>query len=292
MDKKRLKRIYFLPNVITAFGLSCGLFIIFKINMTDVGHVNYQILIATAALFLLACFADLIDGALARVLKAESEFGGIFDSMADAITFGVAPSVIILKTLSIPPEAKFSFLPTIAAIIYSLSGVLRLVRFNLSALEAKTNFELALANKKNFTGLPIPGAAAAAVSMNLFLFSDELASVVELSSFTKTCILSIVLIILGYCMISRWKFPSIKNLHIRVASFQMVILTVFFAVLLFYGVLHAFSLVFFILSWGYILLAWVLSMIRIIAGRKSKTLEDFEPEPDDLEEIDHDDSQD
>lgn len=286
MPMKTHKKIYLLPNVITAFGLSCGLFVIFKINMSPVGSLTPQELTASAGILLLAAFADLIDGAVARAIKAESEFGGIFDSLADAISFGVAPSVIILKSLSILPGTRLSVFATMAAIIFSLCGVLRLVRFNVSALEAKGNEELTLANKKNFTGLPIPAAAAAAVSMNLLLFSEELNSVLDISSSAKTWILSIVLILLGQCMISRWKFPSVKNLHIRVSSFRTVLFTAVVAVLLFYGILHLFPVTFFILSWGYIFTAWILSIIRLIAGKKSKTLEDFEPESDDENIVD------
>lgn len=282
MNKQKLKKIYLLPNVITAFGLSCGLFVIFKMNMTPVGEVDFYALTATTGLLLLAAFADLIDGAIARAIKAESEFGGVFDSLADAISFGVAPSVIILKSLSISPGTKLSFLLTTAATVFSLCGVLRLVRFNVNAMEAKGNEELTLANKKNFTGLPIPAAAAAAVSMNLFLVSDEIRGL--LSSTFHAWLLAIVLFLLGYFMISRWKFPSIKNLEIRVKSFFTVFLTVVGAVLIFYGILHYFSLVFVALSWGYIFIAWILSIIRLIAGKKSKTLEDFEPDGDDLEE--------
>lgn len=284
MDTQKLKKIYILPNVITAFGLSCGLFVIFKMNMIEPGKVTLQALTATTGILLLAAFADLLDGAVARVMKAESEFGGVFDSLADAISFGVAPSVIILKSLSVEPSTKYSLLVTMAAMIFSLCGVLRLVRFNVSALEAKGNEELIIANKKNFTGLPIPASAAAAVSMNLFLYSEELQSLVQLSETARIWILSITLILLGYCMISRWKFPSVKNLEIRVSSFTKVILLVAAAVFILVGVLHFFAIVFVVLSWSYVLIAWTLSIIRLIAGKKSKTLEDFEPEPDDIEE--------
>ena len=82
-------------------------------------------------------------------------------------------------------------------------------------------------------------------------------------------------------MISRWKFPSMKTLQIRVASFQLVFITVIGAVVIFFGLLHHFPLIFFVAAWGYLLVAWILSLIRIISGKKSKTLEDFEPEPDD-----------
>lgn len=284
MNDKKLKKIYFLPNVVTAFGLSCGLFVIFKMNMTRVGELTLEALTASVGILLLAALADLIDGALARVIKAESAFGGIFDSLADAISFGVAPSVIILKSLSVIPGTTFSFVLTGAAMIYSVCGVLRLVRFNVKSLEAKGNEELEIANKKNFTGLPIPAAAAAAISMNLFLFSDQIQGLLGFTDSTRIWILSFVLILLGYCMVSRWKFPSVKNLEIRVSSFTTVFLTVGVAVLMFYGLIYHFPLTFMILSWSYVIIAWTLSIIRLIAGKKSKTLEDFEPDPDDLEE--------
>lgn len=284
MDEKKLKKIALLPNVVTAFGLSCGLFVIFKMNMIGIGEVNTQILTAVTGILLLAAFADLLDGAIARAIKAESDFGGVFDSLADAISFGVAPSVIILKSLSVLPGTKLSFLATIAAIIFSLCGVLRLVRFNVTALEARGNTDLVKLQKKHFTGLPIPAAAASAVSLNLFIFSENFQSVSNLSIEAETWILSLALILLGYCMISRWKFPSVKTLEIRVASFRVVFLTVLAAVLIFYGILHYFSLMFMVLSWSYIVIAWTLAFIRLLAGRKSKTLEEFEPESDDLEE--------
>ncbi len=290
MNEKKLKKIALLPNVVTAFGLSCGLFVIFKMNMTGVGEVNPQVLTAVTGILLLAAFADLLDGAIARAIKAESDFGGIFDSLADAISFGVAPSVVILKSLSVVPGTKLSFLVTTAAIIFSLCGVLRLARFNVNALAAKGDADLAKAQKKHFTGLPIPAAAASAVSLNLFLFSEDFQSMARLSPVAETWILSLALILLGYCMISRWKFPSVKTLEIRVASFQTVFLTALAAVLIFYGILHYFALVFMVISWSYVLIAWTLAVIRMLAGRKSKTLEEFEPEPDDLEEETHESS--
>lgn len=281
-----MKRVHLLPNVITAFGLSCGLFVIFKMSMIEVGGASYQVLNAAAGILLLAALADLLDGAVARAMKAESEFGGLFDSLADAISFGVAPSVIVLKSLSIPPGTEPSFLLTTAATIYSVCGVLRLVRFNITSSHAKGDQDLIDANKKNFTGLPIPAAAAAVVSGNLFLVSEEFRSFIILSEEARVWLMIGGLIVVGYFMISRWKFPSMKTLHIRVASFQLVFLTVVSAVVIFYGLLHHFAIVFFCSAWGYLVIAWILSLIRIISGKKSKRLEDFEPESDDEIESD------
>ena len=95
-----MRKIYLIPNIITAFGLACGLFVIFKINMVEPGSGIYTVLNTSALLLLVAAFADLLDGAVARAFHAESEFGVMFDSLADAISFGVAPSVLLLKSLS------------------------------------------------------------------------------------------------------------------------------------------------------------------------------------------------
>ncbi|HEY4831487.1 MAG TPA: phosphatidylcholine/phosphatidylserine synthase [Waddliaceae bacterium] len=280
---KTMKKIHLLPNVVTAFALSCGLFVIFKINMISPGEATIQALTSTAGILLLAVFADLLDGTIARAIKAESDFGGLFDSMADSITFGVAPAVIVLKTFSVLPGTLLSFFLTMAAMVYSVCGVLRLVRFSLASQVAKGDLEQIAANKKNFTGLPIPAAAGAAVSTNLLLMSDEFKTYVSLSEETAPWILFFVMSMLGYLMISRWKFPSLKSLQLRVASFQLVFLTVLSAVIIFYGILHHFAVIFFFGSWFYIIVALILSLIRMVRGRKSKTLEDFEPEPDDLE---------
>ena len=278
-----MKRVHLLPNVVTAFGLSCGLFVIFKLNMTPLGGATAEVLTQTAGILLLAVIADLLDGGIARAINAESEFGGFFDSMADAITFGVAPSVIVLKSFSVVPGTELSFFLTTAAMVFSLCGVLRLVRFSVSAQNAKENRDLLSAHKKNFVGLPIPGAAAAAVAFNLFLVSSTFNHYFSISEEMRASFLVFVMIFLGYLMVCRWKFPSFKTLHLKVFSFQQVFLIVLVAAIIFYGVMHHFPIVFFIFSWGYIAVAVVLSFIRLISGKRAKSLEDFDPAPDDIE---------
>jgi CDP-diacylglycerol--serine O-phosphatidyltransferase len=277
------KQVYLIPNAITTFALACGLFVIFKVNMVEPGSGNYQVLYASLLLILVAAFADLLDGAIARIIHAESEFGLMFDSLADAISFGVAPSVLLLKGLSLEQGTGLSFFAVSGAMLYSICGVLRLVRFNVRAVQAKGNAEELAAQKKNFTGLPIPAAAIAAVSANLFFASPFAVEWFKLSEQTTALILTSVMIVLGFFMVSRWKFPSLKVLHFRVPSFQLVLMTVILAIFILYGILHFFPVMLFVLSWGYIVLAWILSTIRLIAGKKSKTLEDFEPDDEDNE---------
>lgn len=280
------KRATFFPNIVTAFGLACGLFVIFKVNMLGRGADDYEIVQMSAFLILVAAFADFVDGALARAIHAESEFGFVFDSLSDAISFGVAPSVLMLRTLQMEPGSFLSFFSATGAMVFSLCGVLRLVRFSVKAKEAKGDVALEEAQKKHFTGLPIPASAIAAISANLLLLSPLFREWIDLSKHDRAIVLSCVMILLGYLMICRLKFPSLKMLHFRIPSFHLVFLMVVTTVFIIYGILYFFAIILALISWVYILVALILSFIRLIAGKKSKTLEEFEPEPDDLDQDD------
>lgn len=263
-----MKRIHLLPNVLTAFGLTCGLFVIFKLNMTDVGRADEQVLMTSALILLVAGIFDLLDGFVARAMNATSEFGGLFDSLADAVTFGVAPSVIVLKGLSVEPKTFASFALTTSALVFSVSGVMRLVRYSVSAHEGDQDEKL-----KNFTGLPIPAAASCIVSLILLLSSTGM------SQGSKLAIMCCAMISLGYLMISRLRFPSVKKMNWRVGSFHVVFAVVFVAAVLLYGMIYHFPLVFAFSAWAYVVVSLALSAIRWITGRRLKTLEDFDPAP-------------
>ncbi len=270
-----MRKVYFLPNLITAFGLACGLFVIFKASLLQPGD-SYQELIHTSAILLLiAACADAMDGAVARFMGAESEFGGHFDSLADAVTFGVAPAVLFLKTVAFPANSYLGLLCMAAAMLYSLCGVFRLVRFNVKAFQVKASSEVERKeHKKNFTGLPIPAAALAGVAGNLFwmqkatFFSHEMQSIGQL----------LVMLLLGYLMVSRWKFPSIKTLHFTVPSLYLLLSTMLIALFVLYGVIYYFVWALVVLTWGYIFVALILAITRLTAGRKNRMLEDFEPD--------------
>lgn len=276
-----MRKVFLIPNAVTAFGLTCGLFVIFKMSIADPTLNLFALLQASAILLLVAAAADLADGAIARMINAESDFGAQFDSLADVANFGIAPSLLVLKSLTgngHVPSRIFTFFMIIATMIYSLCGVLRLVRFNVNKAKEKDE-KAKLEAKKHFTGLPIPAAASAAISAAVFLLSPTMVERLTLN--IRALILTICLVVLGYFMVSRWKFPSLKALHFRVPSFWLVFSTGVFAVLVLYGVLEYFAESYFIVSWGYIVIAWILSIIRVIAGKRSKTLADFEPDQDD-----------
>ncbi len=278
---KPMKRMNFLPNAITTFGLACGLFVIFRVNMTGAG--TFELLYHMTLILLIAGLADLLDGAVARAVKGESEFGLVFDSLSDAICFGVAPSVLFLKFLSLPQGKFIGFFALASAMIYTVCGVLRLVRFNLKAMQKKDP-DSEKGKNSNFVGLPIPAAAAAAISPNLLLNAPYIEEMIPLSLTVKAVILSLVSIVVAYLMISKFRFPSLKSIHFRIRSFNLVFFGSLIATVFLYGLLNYLPVVLIVFAWGYIFISLLLSLIRIISGRRNKSLVDFEPSDDDEEE--------
>lgn len=276
-----MRKVYIVPNIITAFSLASGLFVIFKVNMIEPGMGTYRSLMTSTILLLLAAFADWVDGAIARLMHAESEFGFLFDSLADAVTFGVAPSVLMLKSLSLERGTPLSFFAMIGAMVFSICGILRLVRFNVTMAAIKRLPKHRVKKFRHFIGLPIPAAALAVVSTNLLFAFPKFEEWSQLSETVQTILMTCIAIVLGYFMLSRFKFPSAKFLHFRVPSFQLVFIAVVSAFFFLYGVLYFFPVALAITTWLYILVGWVIIVIRMIAGKKSKTLVDFEPHHDD-----------
>ena len=256
-----MKKINFLPNIVTAFGLACGLYVIFKANMTGIG--TYDFLHQMTLVLILACVADVLDGALARAIKAESEFGLIFDSLADTVSFGVAPSVLLLKSLSLTQGSLLSFFALAAAMLYTVCGVLRLGRFNVRAKLVKGE------DKKVFIGLPIPAAAIAIVAPNLFMNSPLIQEVMPRSDIVHTVILSCLAIVIAYLMVSKIRFPSQKAIHIqRPFSFRYLLLGSVITISIFYGIFYSLSILLLVSSWGYILISLLMALFRVVYRKK------------------------
>ncbi|MCK8826674.1 CDP-diacylglycerol--serine O-phosphatidyltransferase [Natroniella acetigena] len=111
-----------------------------------------------AWLILFAIIFDGLDGKVARKLEGYSQFGKEFDSFCDAVSFGVAPSILIYATMTAESYFKAVIIPV--AFLFMLAGIIRLVRFNIET-------ELS-ANKGNFIGVPIPAAAGLLASYYIF----------------------------------------------------------------------------------------------------------------------------
>lgn len=169
--------------------------------------------------------------------------------------------------------------------LYALCGILRLVRFNVNAHAVKGDALNELTYHSNFTGLPIPAGAAGAVSLNLFVHSPSFTGWIHLSDTAKAIGLTCCMILLGYLMVCKWKFPSIKTLRIRVPFLYLLLFTVILAIFILYGIFYYLPLMLLVGSLGYIITGCTLTVIRLIAGKKSTTLVEFEPESEGEEEI-------
>src|SRR5580765_675078 len=158
-------KIYLLPNLMTAGNLFCG----FAATLQIVQGALVQVsdpesaanLFHLAVWFILgACIFDVLDGRLARLGGHESAFGREFDSLADVISFGLAPALMVYRVvLNEFPNACW-----IIAFVYLACGALRLARFN-SAAAAHNGPN----HQNSFTGFPIPAAAGLIASITLFL---------------------------------------------------------------------------------------------------------------------------
>lgn len=269
-----MKRQVVLPNLLTASSLCCGLFVIFKMNMIYPGAAAFSQVQSCVQIILLAAAFDALDGALARVIRGESEFGGFFDSMADAVSFGVAPSVLVLKTLSVVPGTVLSFCLAAGAMTYSVAGVLRLVRFSTTPPSDDPE------KKGTFTGLPITGAAMAAISSTLLFMSEGWQAWIPTSDFARGIIASCIFFGLGYLMVSRWRFPSLKAINIRVVSPYFLFVIAMITAVILLTALESFPAALFGVSWGYVLPAWIYAMVRLAQGKRKAALDESEEETD------------
>lgn len=205
----RLK-IYFLPNLLTAGNLFCGFVALTKIVEADSTSLNYFAQIKLALAFiLLACIFDLFDGRVARMGGAESPFGREFDSLADLISFGVAPAFLVHRVVLGDVFSNHPQIGWFIASIYLLCGAFRLARFNCLANMAGSG------GSKEFLGFPIPSAAGLVASLTLL--------VLHLNENERTLghwkyLPAVVLVFLSAMMVSTVRYPSFKSLGLRSSS--------------------------------------------------------------------------
>lgn len=219
---KRASRIYFLPNAMTAGNLFCGFMSVIqciqaRLAETSVSnsynaasredHYRY------AVYFILGAAAfDALDGRLARLGGRESLFGAEFDSLADVISFGIAPGLMMFFFILSPTQGFpwFRDIGWFVGFIYLLCAAMRLARFNVI-----TNPLLhrgAKDSNKDFVGLPVPAAAATVAATMLFLLqlaeSDKSLHRVALA-------LPVLMVMIALLMMSTVRYPSGKNLNMQ-----------------------------------------------------------------------------
>ena len=201
-------KIYLLPNLMTAGNLFCGFTATLKIlegALLQISNPDAAGDLFHAAIWFIlgACLFDLLDGRLARLGGHESSFGREFDSLADIVSFGVAPALMVYRiVLQEFPRACW-----IIAFIYLACGALRLARFNTVAANGDANGG---DTEKNFTGFPIPAAAGLIASITLFLL--WLAEGEHHLGKWKF-VLPPLMLFLSFMMFSRFQYPSFKALN-------------------------------------------------------------------------------
>ena len=221
----RLK-IYFLPNLFTAGNLFCGFVALTKIVEANAAEASYSTSIRYALFFiLLACIFDIMDGRLARLGGSESSFGREFDSLADLISFGVAPAFLVHRIVLKDVFANHPEVGWFIASIYLISGALRLARYNCLTAMAQTG------GSKEFLGFPIPAAAGLVASLTLFLmwYDDR-----DFPWHRWRYVLPVIMLFLSVMMISDVKYPSFKSINLRVQRpfGKLVVATLFVGVIL------------------------------------------------------------
>jgi CDP-diacylglycerol---serine O-phosphatidyltransferase len=202
-------KIYFLPNLLTAGNLFCGFVALTKIVEAVPGADNYFAQIKLALAFiLLACIFDLLDGRVARMGGVESPFGREFDSLADLVSFGIAPAFLVQRIVLADVFSEHRQIGWFIASIYLLCGAFRLARFNVLSTHAS-------GGGKDFLGFPIPSAAGLVASLTLLILHlNENDS--SLGGWKY--LLVVVLLFLSAMMVSTVRYPSFKSLGLRSTS--------------------------------------------------------------------------
>lgn len=201
-------QVYLLPNLMTAGNLACGFSAVLTIfeGMRDAdGGANHFHL----AIFLIlgACLFDALDGRLARIRGQESMFGREFDSLADIVSFGIAPALLMMDIVLSNFDNRLGW--TIA-FVYLLCGAMRLARFNCLAQAAIEHPEEA--KTRDFVGFPIPAAAGLIASLTIFiLWLNEGDRAIGAWRY----VLLVLMLLLSFMMLSEFRYPSFKAMNLR-----------------------------------------------------------------------------
>jgi CDP-diacylglycerol--serine O-phosphatidyltransferase len=170
---------------------------------------------------------DMLDGRLARMGGRESLFGAEFDSLADVISFGIAPALMVFFLILSPTQGYpvFREIGWVFAFIYLLCAAVRLARFNVitNPLLARAKTE----SSKDFVGLPVPAAAITVASLVLFLLSM---AEQDRSLHRWALVLPVLLAIIAILMVSTVRYPSGKQVDMQTTTRLTRFVTLLFCV--------------------------------------------------------------
>lgn len=238
--------IYILPNLFTTGNLFCGFWAIISV-------FQEQYFYAAVAILLASVF-DILDGKVARLSRTSSKFGVQYDSLADLISFGVAPALLAFSW-ALRPYGRFGWL---AAFLFVVCGALRLARFNVQTSSGEVKY---------FKGLPIP-VAASMIALTILLYLRLIET-----GWVKDIIILIMIWVLAFLMVSNIRYFSFKEFNLAKRKpfriFLFVVLSMIVIVMEPIIVLFCFVLFYVFSGPVNILIAW----------QKKKALRKMEPVP-------------
>jgi CDP-diacylglycerol--serine O-phosphatidyltransferase len=185
-----MRKIYIVPNIVTTGNMFCGFYSVIASIQGDLQTAAWAIVAATVF--------DALDGRIARLAKATSQFGVEYDSLSDLISFGMGPAVLVYQWALNP----FGRLGWMIAFLFLACGALRLARFNVTTSSLPKGF---------FQGLPIPMGAGILATFKIF--SNELGWPGDESNLARF-VLGLTLVC-AFLMISTIPFPSFKEFNWR-----------------------------------------------------------------------------
>jgi CDP-diacylglycerol--serine O-phosphatidyltransferase len=243
---KMRRGIYILPNLLTTGNLLCGFWAIISV-------FQERFYFAAVAILLAGVF-DVFDGKVAKLSGATSKFGMQYDSLADLVSFGIAPALLAFSW-ALRPYGKFGWL---AAFLFVACGAIRLARFNVLASTGETKY---------FKGLPIP-VAAAMIAFTILLYFQLIET-----DWVKDIVILVMIYILAFLMVSNIRYFSFKELNLAkrkpFSIFIFVVLSLIVIVMEPVVVLFAFVL-FYVFSGP---------VSMVLAWRKKRVLSKTEPIP-------------
>ena len=201
-DKKFRRGIYILPSTFTIGNIFCGFYAIIASFKGDF-HI-------AAVLIGIAFVLDSLDGRIARLTRSTSAFGRQFDSLADIISFGVAPSLLVFSWAF----SNLGRVGWLTSLIFIICGAMRLARFNIQKSPVDTRY---------FVGLPIPATAFFLATM-VFYYPNRIDNKI-----TSIFIMGLVYMV-SFLMISKLRYRSFKDIDFRKRKsyFIIIIIALFF----------------------------------------------------------------
>jgi CDP-diacylglycerol--serine O-phosphatidyltransferase len=212
-DRRLRRGLYILPSLFTAANIGVGYYALVQITQGSPAapqHFNFAaIAIGFAVMF------DSLDGAIARMTNTSSDFGRELDSLADVVTFGVAPAMLaffwgfhFLHEMTVPAmRVRVVDIGMAASFVFLMAGASRLARFNIQVNPEPSN--PGRPGKKYFVGMPIPAAAGVLASVVHFSKGQP----VEV--WWQAVLWCALMVACAFFMVSTWRFFSTKGLKLR-----------------------------------------------------------------------------